>query len=392
MGNFSAPGATAPREHANNSAPPPPEGRYRGQSRRQKRYELRSLIAEFGQVKRCKGCGRWMTGTGGTVGIRHSEANGAGFSGLQSCGSIWVCPVCSSKILARRSVETGVLLLGWENLGGRIVMGTLTMRHHQGHSLVEEWDALAKAWKSVLEAGVYRKWKARLGSPGLVKVVEVTYGRNGWHVHLHFCLLVIGNCSESDVLELGGWLIPKWERALSSAGMPGALEVGQDLHLVEGTEAASQLGEYLSKATAYGTAEALGRELFSSWTKGSLKVHSTMPVWRLIEGFSETGDLDLLGLWHEYERVSHGRKQMAWSKGLRELMDLGPEKSDEEIAAEEAGDRDLIRISREGWQQVLASEWPPSLILDVMENSGVGKVCEMLEYWGIDHMEVDDDE
>lgn len=374
-----------PREHANNPTPPPIEG----SRRRDRRYALRSVLWEFSQVKRCKGCGRWMTGS--LVGVRYSEGNGAGFSGLQTCGSIWVCPVCSSKILARRSVETGVLLLGWENLGGRHVMGTLTMRHHKGHSLAQEWEALAAAWDRVIRSRVWRKWKDRVGSPGLVKVVEVTYGKHGWHVHLHFVLLVDGSCSEVDVEELTGWLVPKWERALAAEGMPGALSVGQELHLVEGVEAASQLGEYLAKSTAYGTAESLGREMFASWSKGSRSWFSTVPVWRLIEEFAETGDAELLQLWREYERVSHGKKQMAWSKGLRELLALGPEKSDEEIAAEEAGDRDLIHISREGWETVLAAEWPACLILDVMERSGVDAVCRFLEENDVEHVEVHDD-
>jgi hypothetical protein len=170
--------------------------------------------------------------------------------------------------------------------------------------------------------------------------------------------------------------------------MPGSLVVGQDLHLVDGIEAASVLGEYLAKATAYGTAESLGRELFASWSKGSRTWHSTEPVWRLVEAFAETGDLDLLALWHEYEKGSHGRKQMAWSNGLRELMAMGPEKSDEEIAAEEAGDRDLVQITRDGWAAVLASDWSPVMILEVLETQGIVALQRFLDANGIEHQEV----
>jgi Replication protein len=364
--------------------PPPPS------ARRERRYALRALLWEFSQVKRCKGCGRWMTGT--IAGVRHSESNGAGFSGIQSCGSVWVCPVCSAKIMARRSVETGVLLLGWENRGGRLVFGTLTMRHNRGHSLVQEWDALQAAWNSVLRSRVWSKWKKRLGSPGLVKVVEVTYGwDNGWHVHIHFVLLVDATVTAADEAELALWLFPKWHRALVAQGMPGAQAVGQKLELIESVEAATRMGEYFTKGTAYGSPESLGRELFSSWSKSARGVHSTEPVWRLIEEFAATGDLALLALWHEMERVSRGRKQMNVSQGLRELMHMEPEKSDEEIAAEEAGDRDLVQISREGWQQVLASPWPASRILDVMEGEGVDGVCRFLEAEGIEHWEVQND-
>lgn len=358
--------------------------------RREKRYRLRGILAEFSQVKRCRGCGRWMTGE--VVGVRYSVGSGAGFSGLQTCGSVWVCPVCSAKILARRSVEMGVLLLGWENLGGQHVMGTLTMRHHRGHSLAQEWEALSAAWKSIQKCAMWRKWRNRLGSPGLVRVVEVTYGDdNGWHVHLHFVLLVSGDCTPSDVQEFSDWLVPKWERCLASAGMPGALPIGQEVHLVGGVEAASQLGDYLTKQTAYGTAESLGRELFGTVSKQARSSYSTEPVWRLVEEFAETGDLELLGLFHEYEKVSHGKRQFGMTRGLRELLALGPEKSDEEIAAEEAGDRDLVQITRAGWMSVLRSEWSPVQILEVMEAEGVAGVCRFLEAEGIEHMEVHED-
>lgn len=376
-----SPGTEALENNANNSSPP--------LSRRERRFALRRVLWEFSQVKRCKGCGRWLTGD--HAGVRYSEGNGAGFSGVQSCGSVWVCPLCASKVMARRSVETGVLLLGWENQGGRLVMGTLTMRHHKGHSLVQEWDALMRAWGSVQKSRVWQKWAKRLGSPGLVRVVEVTYGPNGWHVHLHFVLLVDGSVSPEDEASLALWLFPKWDRAIRAEGMPGALAVAQDLHLVDSIEAASALGEYLQKATAYGSAESLGRELFSNWSKDARGVHRTVPVWRLIEEFAETGDLGLLELWHEYEKGSHGRRQMGWTKGLRELMNLGPEKSDEEIAAEEAGDRDLVQISAAGWRRVLASDWSPSVILDLMESGGPEAVCRFLEAEGIEHWEVRDD-
>jgi hypothetical protein len=283
------------------------------------------------------------------------------------------------------------MLLAWENLGGKHVMGTATMRHHRGHSLDQEWKALSKAWNSVTASQVWRKWKARLGCVGWIKVVEVNIGENGWHVHLHFVLLVDGSCTEADVAQLQGWFVPKWAAALGSAGMPGALEVGQELHLVDGVEAASQLGEYLNNATAYSSSESLGRELHASWSKRARSDHKTVPHWRIIEDFAETGDLGLLELWHELERASKGHQQYAVSKGLRELLLVGPERTDEEIAAEEVGDRDLVQISRDGWRQVLAADWLPSKILDVMESEGTSAVCRFLTAEGVDHWEVTED-
>jgi hypothetical protein len=301
---------------------------------------------------------------------------------------VHACPVDSAKIMARRSIEIGAGLLTWEGRGGRLVMGTLTMRHHAGHSLATEWDALRDAWTAVGKSRVWRKWLARLGSPGLVRVVEVTYSwDNGWHVHLHFVLLVGGEVQAADVDAFRVWLLAKWARSLAAAGMPGALERGQDVHLVDGVAAAVELGKYLAKSTAYGAAESLGRELMGAWSKSARGGFGTDPAWRLAEDFFATGDRAALDKWHEYERGSKGRRQCTWSRGLRELLALGVEKSDEEIAAEEAGDRDLLRISPAGWAAVLAAPWPPSRILEAAEVGGVGGLRDFLLANGIGFVE-----
>lgn len=325
-----------------------------------------------------------------SVGVRHDGAMGAGYAGLATCGSVWACPVDSAKIMARRSLEIGAGLLSWENRGGRLVMGTLTMRHHKGDSLAVEWDALREGWANVRRSRVWRKWLARLGSPGYVLVTEVTHGEaNGWHVHLHFVLLVDGGVAGDAVDAFASWLLAKWARCLEAVGMPGALAQGQDVHLIEGVAAASELGEYLAKSSAFGAAESMGRELMGTWTKKARAGHGTEPAWRLAEGFGWTGDMDLLGLWHEYERGSKGRRQCTWSRGLRALLDLGQEKTDEEVAAEVAGDQDLVRITAAGWDTVLRKPYTPVRLLEVVEQDGVEALKAFMTAEGIEWIEVD---
>jgi hypothetical protein len=365
---------------ANNSAPPA--------ERRSKRYAMRAFLWRNSSSQRCKHCGRTMTGE--VVGVRYSEGKGAGFSGLQTCGSVWICPVCSAKILARRSLETGVMCLAWEREGGRLALGTLTMRHHQGHSLKALWKALATAWGAVTYSKVWRKQLARLGVVGWIKVVEVNVGPNGWHVHIHFALLLGEGTSDADLAALSNWLTPKWQRAVAANGFD-ALPVGQDLAFFDGVDAAVQLGEYMSKQTAYGSPETLGLELFGGANKRSRSVYSTVPVWRLLEDIMSTGELDEWHRWVEYEKASKGKHQFSVSKGLRERLGVGVEKSDEEIASEEAGDRDLVQITRHGWSRLLRSGVNPAEVLSVMESGGVSGVCRFLEMEGIEHMEVRED-
>ncbi len=365
---------------ANNFSPPSDDARRL--ERRTARYELRRTLWEVSDLPRLRNCGRARTGK--HVGVR-STGDASGFSGLQSCGSVWACPCCSAKVSARRSLELGCGLLAWEASGGRVLMGTLTMRHHAGHRLTHEWDALQSAWNSVQKSRVWTKWLARLGSPGTVRVVEVTRSySNGWHAHLHFVLLISGDADALELVnEFRSWLLGKWSAALERHGFPGALDVGQDVHLVEGVEAAAQLGEYLSKSAPYASGEALGRELFGSWTKGARGVWSTVPVWRIAETFAASGEVDLLDLWHEYEKASKGRRQVTWSKGLKALLVQERDKTDEEIAAEELGSVDLLRLDKHAWSLVLKQPWPTSRILDVLDRKGLAGLRAFLDANGI---------
>lgn len=322
------------------------------------------------------------------VGVRYSPGAGAGFSGLVTCGSVWACPVCSAKILARRSLEIGAGLLTWEAAGGSLVMGTFTMRHHRGDSVESEWDALQRAWRSVIGSRVWSKWLSRLGSPGLVRVVEVTFGSNGWHVHLHFVLCVDGSASDELVASFGAWVTSKWTRALAAAGFPGSLDRAQDVHRVDSIRAASELGEYLAKSTAYGAADSLGRELMGQWSKDVRSVHSTVPAWWLAEQFGEDGEVELLDLWLEYERASKGRRQCTWTQGLRDVLGIGVESTDEEIAGEVVGDRDLVWITAAGWEAAWRSHLPTCNILQAVEAGGDAGLRAYLDQNGIEYTEV----
>tara|TARA_R100000935_G_scaffold34233_1_gene54851 strand:+ start:1689 stop:2507 length:819 start_codon:yes stop_codon:yes gene_type:complete len=263
-------------------------------------------------------------------------------------------------------------------------MGTLTMRHHRGHRLAHEWDALANSWRTVTKSKVWKKWRDRLGMVGNLRVVEVTDGANGWHAHLHLVLLVGGEAQRLELVdEFTTWLDEKWARELTRHGFPGALDVAQDMHLVDGVDAAADVGKYLAKSAPYASAEALGRELTGSWTKGARGVWSTVPAWRIAETFAATGEVEHLERWHEYERASKGRRQVTWSRGIREVLELEPEKSDEQVAAEEVGSVDLLQLDRFAWAMVLGQPWPTSRLLDVLDRKGLDGLRAFLDAHGI---------
>mgnify|MGYP000119489705 CR=1 FL=1 len=50
---------------------------------------------------------------------KSKEHNTASYGGLQTCGSVWTCPVCSSKIAERRRVEIQGAIATHRAQGGR---------------------------------------------------------------------------------------------------------------------------------------------------------------------------------------------------------------------------------------------------------------------------------
>lgn len=362
-----APKALALENYANNSSPPSP---------RTRRYARRAYLWDWSGLPRLKKCGRVRRAT--HVGVR-AAGDAAGFSGLCSCGSVWACPVCNAKIMARRALEIGAAISAHLASGGSVGFATLTMRHHKGQRLTDLWDALSYAWGRATAGKAWVKWKGRSRLVGYLRVVEVTHGRNGWHVHVH-CLLFL-EAADVDALDgLFGWMFKQWSAALVRRGLAQPLRVAQDCRLVRGVSDAA-LAAYLSKATD------LGVELTHSQSKTARVGHGTRPPWELLSDLFDDGDADAGDLWHEWEQGSHGRRQMTWSQGLRARLGLAAEHSDEDVAAEEVGDEDLVLIPGHVWDDDVVRR--PHLIPQILDaaQAGSADLRRFLVRHGIEHME-----
>jgi hypothetical protein len=332
------------------------------------------------------------------VGIRVSGAHGdgtrsAGFGGLQSCGSVWACTVCSAKVAARRQVELTDAMTEWERRGGGFVAATFTMRHRRGQSLKSLWDALSDAWSKATGG---RGWKddqalwgfamPRLVKTGrragetvhdlripIVKVVEVTTGPNGWHVHVHAVLFLQRPVTDATAEVIGDRMFNRWTLALVRNGFEAPTrEHGVEAHAVSGEAAAEAFGEYFTKGVYDGVAGAA-----LETTRGDLKGargdnRTPFTVLRGIAGHADYAEGDA-ELWAEWERGSRGRRQMTWTPGLRELLALDVEQTDEEIAAEEHGGETLLVIDPDDWHRKVAPvRGMQALLLDLAESDDTG--------------------
>jgi hypothetical protein len=328
-----------------------------------------------------------------TIRLRESIA---GYGGLQHCGSVHSCPVCSATILVGRALEIGAVLAQAVAEGHELGFVTFTMRHRRSQPLKQLWDAAGVAWGRAT-SGKY--WVAAQGDDGSVvgwvRVWEVTDGRNGWHVHVHFVLVLAPGSTAEDLDEVAGGMYRRWSAGLVASGLEAPGLIGQDWHLATGTAASSDLAEYLFKVAgqAHGQDQgaALGLELTHSHSGRARADLATKPVWSILDRLVQTGESDALHRWHEWEAGSKGRRQVGWSKGLRDrFAPLLVEVSDDELVEREMGsaEDDVVALTRAGWDRLVSMPFLLPMMLDALEDGGLDELRQRLDFALIDYVVV----
>jgi hypothetical protein len=336
--------------------------------------------------------------------------------------------VCSAKIANVRQMEIQVALMEWVRRGGRVVMGTVTMRHYKHHSLTQLWDGLTAARHSMLSG---RTWKAEQSAFGIpmdrvvkagrhkgetvtavrvpvISVVEVTHGVHGWHVHLHMLLLVRGDVSAADVASMGAGLFARWSSSLVGAGFvaPSRLR-GQKFDLLHG-DPGKALGDYFTKSVYSPPDEVDVKAASMEAARGDFKSahHGNRTPFGILRGLVDvvtSGDLGGRepeavavdeGIWHDWESGSAGRRQIAWSVGLREWLKVVPveEATAQEIVDEDEGGDEIHTMTAMTWAEVRraragarllsafeSSEYAGELMLARFEHAGYRREAERVK-------------
>ncbi len=117
-----------------------------------RRFHARNLAPARGESgARLAGCGRFsVSSESGLVVVRtrvlDSGRPGAYYDGLQTCASVWSCPVCSAKIRQRRAVEIQHAVTASLGRARGVLFVTLTARHGRGDDVAALLDAVIRAW------------------------------------------------------------------------------------------------------------------------------------------------------------------------------------------------------------------------------------------------------
>lgn len=294
-------------------------------------------------------------------------ADHASYRGLITCGSVWTCPVCASRITERRRVELRQALETNPELTP--VMVTMTLQHSRDDSLAELLDALRDSWRRLKSGRWWISQKAKYRIVAYVTSLEFTYSQvNGWHPHLHALLFCDMPERELGAERLKDALSEHYTELISQNGRYASQLYG--LHVRIGDAGAA---DYVHK---FG----LDAEIAKSSNK--MAAPGGYTPFQLLQLFAD-GSARAGVLFCEYARVTLGRKHLTWSKGGRQLLGLGAELTDEQLAAleDEVVEEVLIhRFTSEEWRAVIRSGQRCTL-LELAEAAGLEAAPAAIENW-----------
>ena len=317
-----------------------------GQARLE-RFSLQSVVRHVLPGSRTAKClrvrRRTPEGDEASISVwRSVEFESAHYKGLQTCASVWACPVCSAKISERRRIELAAAIAMHKAAGGDVLLLTLTNRHDRRDDLGELIQGQAEALRRFMRGTKAAKgWFDDLGSIGTIRAMEVTHGdANGWHPHYHLLVFVKSKVDLTYMARSGAAI---WAKCCTLAGLKEP-SIDRGLSLQGGDYAARYVGKW-----------GLEQEMTKGHQKKARPGGAT-PFDLLRRILVDRKDTRSAALFEEFSRVFKGRRQLVWSKGLKARFAI-EEAGDEQLADGVVEGSELFaRINLVQWRQILRAE------------------------------------
>lgn len=279
---------------------------------------------------------------------KHLMTHKAFYAGLMVCGSVWMCPVCAAKISERRRNELREAFDRHLAAGGYCSMLTLTFRHTKKDKLKPMLERLTKALRRFRTGKRYAKIRDKLGLIGSIRAFEITYGKNGFHPHVHLLLFHEKEVEGADREILRHEMFDLWETACKANDLDTILRC---ISLQDAKEASTYITKWgEEKPHRWG----IDREM----TKAHIKKgrEEGLTPFDFLRIILDTGDAEYVELFQEYADAMKGIRQLLWSPGLKKKY-LIEEKTDEQLSEEKTEMADLLGIiPYYQWQKILKSD------------------------------------
>lgn len=310
------------------------------------RFLLQSCARELLPGERVADCMRTIAPMQSRVEIhKHQEAKRAYYKNLVICSRLWHCPVCASRITEERRKELHHATMLWT---GGLVLATYTASHTTRTSLREFLNSILESYRAFKSGIKFQEIQEHYGWTGSVRSLEITYGKNGWHPHIHELIFLTNTLNAEQVGLMEFAIKIRWQDMAKRNSIHANFSNGFKL-----ADASHDIKTYVTK---------FGEELsVSKWTPSHEitkqpvklgKAGGRTPA-QLLMDYAH-GDKQAGVLWREYALTLKGRNQLVWSRGLRALFKMPAEKTDAEIAEEIPQPSTLIAsLTRGQWRIVL---------------------------------------
>jgi hypothetical protein len=341
---------------------------------RLQRFMLQSVARKFLPDSRTNKCLRLRQGSKEIQVWQSKEYRTTSYSGLQTCGSVWACPVCSAKIAERRRVEIVAAMASHKASGGCMNLLTLTAPHQRADKLFDLLAMQALALKKMFSDKSVRKVFKEMGVIGQIRALEVTHGRrsdtnNGWHPHYHLLLFAGAgvDLTRFDSSQMRDWAVRlylRWAACCVGAGL-GTPTLAHGLKLDDGSKAAKYVAKW---------------GLEDEMTKGHTKkaINGETPFDFLRAYLVDATDKHAGALFKEFAETFKGKRQLHWSPGLKKRFAIG-EASDEELSAQMDDYAAMLgTITLEQWCDVLAVDGRGTVLI-LAANGGWDAVAVYLD-------------
>lgn len=300
------------------------------EERKSARYDLQHHAQRLTPAHRVRVCHKAIAHGKDGVEIRRT-AESARFNGLMSCGNVWACPVCMSRINAQRAEALRNGLTNASFLGYRAYLLTLTVRHDRTDHLADLIDALTKAYRYMWSGKTGQAIKRALTWQGSARALEIRHAMtHGWHPHFHIIVLTENELDADTLSALTTRIKARWMQSLSHVGYDATFENGADLRT-----STTQIFNYLTKA------DRLADELTATDTKKSAESRSPIELLNA----SREGEQYASALWREYVTATKGAKALVMCPSFRELTEYDQHLANAESAEQtETESAELVAV------------------------------------------------
>ena len=301
-------------------------------------------------------CKHATAGSGGVEVNLLQKAGRAFYKGLQTCGSVWTCPICANKIQEIRRQEIAHGMKYFYGQGKQAVMITFTFPHEKNQLLKTLLDQFKEALKLLRKGGTFSRKCKSFGYEGLIRSLEITHGQKGWHPHTHELWFVDANLCEEDFKK---FILAKWFDACNQAGLIAENKEKAFLEHSIDVRFNCSTSDYLAKfddSNNWG----IDREMAKASSKKGKKA-GRHPF--------ALADENEDALFLEYTKAIKGTAQIYWSPGLKKTVNI-EELTDKE-ASELEGDDELKivgMIPKRLWYTVTKKELRAK-VLDLTEDN-----------------------